>query len=197
MAEEMTHGPNPRMRKVWFYLIAVVLAGTLFLTLWIAGYGLSPQKRYHEEFAHRFALYLNQVEVRSTDAENKIKNDPEYQKLNATYKQLLEQEEAQAKGLKAKLDEANKQLAPVRTIFLNLRDPEHMHESYQEVEEKYNRLKQQSDDLTRQLNALTPAVLLNSYIGYRGFRSFAFLGGSSDNLLALDSDLAGMSFTSR
>src|SRR5260370_19479371 len=36
---------------------------------------------------------------------------------------------------------------------------------------------------------LTPAVLLERYIGYRGFRSLAFVGGSSDNAIAIDTDL--------
>jgi outer membrane protein assembly factor BamB len=41
----------------------------------------------------------------------------------------------------------------------------------------------------RQLNALTPASLLNGYIGYRGFRSLALLGGSSNQVFAVDTDL--------
>jgi outer membrane protein assembly factor BamB len=40
-----------------------------------------------------------------------------------------------------------------------------------------------------QLNSLTPAILMDRYIGYRGFRSFAFLAGSSNKIYALDSDL--------
>jgi hypothetical protein len=44
----------------------------------------------------------------------------------------------------------------------------------------------------RQLNALTPPVLLDFYIGYRGFRSLAFLAGSSGKVLVIDTDLARM-----
>jgi outer membrane protein assembly factor BamB len=40
-----------------------------------------------------------------------------------------------------------------------------------------------------QLNALTPASLLNGYIGYRGFRSLALVGGSSNQVFAMDTDL--------
>jgi outer membrane protein assembly factor BamB len=40
-----------------------------------------------------------------------------------------------------------------------------------------------------QLNSLTPAILMDRYIGYRGFRSFAFVAGSSNRIYALDSDL--------
>ncbi len=39
------------------------------------------------------------------------------------------------------------------------------------------------------LNSLGPIVLLDHYIGYRGFRSLAFVGGSSDNVYAIDTDL--------
>jgi hypothetical protein len=37
--------------------------------------------------------------------------------------------------------------------------------------------------------SVTPAVLLDRYIGYRGFRSLAFVGGGSDNAIAIDTDL--------
>jgi outer membrane protein assembly factor BamB len=40
-----------------------------------------------------------------------------------------------------------------------------------------------------QVNSLTPAILMDRYIGYRGFRSFAFVAGSSNNVYAIDSDL--------
>ncbi len=41
----------------------------------------------------------------------------------------------------------------------------------------------------RQGNSLSQATTVASYIGYRGFRSYAFFGGTSDNAIALDSDL--------
>src|SRR5579863_323874 len=41
----------------------------------------------------------------------------------------------------------------------------------------------------RELNSLTSASLLNSYIGYRGFRSYSFTGGSSNSVFAVDTDL--------
>jgi hypothetical protein len=40
-----------------------------------------------------------------------------------------------------------------------------------------------------QLNSLTGAVTLEGYIGYRGFRTLAHLGGSSNNVFAVDTDL--------
>ena len=40
-----------------------------------------------------------------------------------------------------------------------------------------------------QLNSLTPATLMDRYIGYRGFRSLAFLAGSANKLFAVDTDL--------
>lgn len=42
----------------------------------------------------------------------------------------------------------------------------------------------------RQLNSLTPPALLDFYIGYRGFRSLGFIGSSSENVVAIDTDLA-------
>jgi outer membrane protein assembly factor BamB len=40
-----------------------------------------------------------------------------------------------------------------------------------------------------QLNSLTPAITLEGYIGYRGFRTLGYVGGSSDNIFAIDTDL--------
>jgi len=46
------------------------------------------------------------------------------------------------------------------------------------------------DNQPVQLNSLSSAILLDFYIGYRGFRSLAFVGGSSNNVFAIDTDLA-------
>lgn len=46
------------------------------------------------------------------------------------------------------------------------------------------------DNAPRQLNNLTAPALLDFYIGYRGFRTLAFFGGSSDRVFGVDSDLA-------
>jgi outer membrane protein assembly factor BamB len=48
-----------------------------------------------------------------------------------------------------------------------------------------------------QLNSLSPAILLDFYIGYRGFRSLAFVGGSSNNVFAIDTDLARIEWQRR
>ena len=42
----------------------------------------------------------------------------------------------------------------------------------------------------RQLSTLTPPALLDFYIGYRGFRSFAFIGMSSNRVVGVDVDIA-------
>jgi outer membrane protein assembly factor BamB len=41
----------------------------------------------------------------------------------------------------------------------------------------------------RQATVLSPASLLTRYIGYRGFRSLGFIGGTADKVFALDTDL--------
>jgi PQQ-like domain len=50
--------------------------------------------------------------------------------------------------------------------------------------------KMKFDNANRQLNSLTPPVLLDRLIGYRGFKSLAFFGGSDDRVFAIDTDLA-------
>ena len=46
------------------------------------------------------------------------------------------------------------------------------------------------DNTARQLDSLSSPALFDFYIGYRGFRSLAFLGGSSGRIFAFDTDLA-------
>jgi hypothetical protein len=46
------------------------------------------------------------------------------------------------------------------------------------------------ENASRQLNSLTAPVLLDRLIGYRGFKSLAFFGGSDDRVFAVDTDLA-------
>ena len=41
----------------------------------------------------------------------------------------------------------------------------------------------------RELNTLMPAVMLDLYIGYRGFRAFAFVASSSGQMVAFDAEL--------
>ena len=51
------------------------------------------------------------------------------------------------------------------------------------------------ENANRQLNSLTPPVLLDRLIGYRGFKSLAFFGGSDDRVFAVDTDLARPAWT--
>jgi len=51
------------------------------------------------------------------------------------------------------------------------------------------------ENTSRQLNSLTPPVLLDRLIGYRGFKSLAFFGGSDDRVFAVDTDLARPTWT--
>ena len=50
--------------------------------------------------------------------------------------------------------------------------------------------KMKIENAGRQLNSLTPPVLLDRLIGYRGFKSLAFFGGSDDRVFSIDTDLA-------
>jgi outer membrane protein assembly factor BamB len=45
------------------------------------------------------------------------------------------------------------------------------------------------DNEPRHSNSLSPMILLDKYTGYRGHKSLGFLGGGSDNIIAMDTDL--------
>jgi hypothetical protein len=55
--------------------------------------------------------------------------------------------------------------------------------------------KVQVNNDAKQAYSLSQAVMVDAYIGYRGFRSYAFLAGSSNNVIALDSDIGRMEWT--
>lgn len=50
--------------------------------------------------------------------------------------------------------------------------------------------KEKLQNVARSGQALTPPALLDFYIGYRGFRTLGFFGGSGDTTIAIDTDLA-------
>src|SRR5262249_43894283 len=53
------------------------------------------------------------------------------------------------------------------------------------------------DNKPRQLNALAPPATLERLIGYRGFRMLGFVGGSSDAIFTIDTDLGRMEWEKR
>jgi cytochrome c551/c552 len=155
MSEEITSQLNPRGRKVRYLIAAVfLLAIAVCWGFWSEGSSLRTRNEYQAEFARRFNAYLDRVEVRSADAQKKINDDPQYQKLYQRYTQLSEQAEGQAKEIRPKLDQVNKELAPVIKIFREFQNPSGQPINYGEMEKKYISLKQQKDGLTAQLDAL-------------------------------------------
>ncbi len=53
------------------------------------------------------------------------------------------------------------------------------------------------DNPPAQGNSLSPLVVLDRYIGYRGFRSLGYVGGSSDGIFAFDTDLGKIEWQKR
>src|SRR5262249_28084388 len=51
------------------------------------------------------------------------------------------------------------------------------------------------DNQPTQLNSLTQPLILPNIISYKGFKALAFVGGSSDNVYAIDYDLSKMFWT--
>jgi hypothetical protein len=55
--------------------------------------------------------------------------------------------------------------------------------------------KVKADNQAKQSYSMSSAVMVDRYIGYRGFRSYAFLGGASNTVVALDTDLGRVEWT--
>src|SRR6185312_15033699 len=50
--------------------------------------------------------------------------------------------------------------------------------------------KVKANNEARQGESLSQALILDRYIGYRGFRSYAFMGGTGNNAVTFDTDMA-------
>lgn len=55
--------------------------------------------------------------------------------------------------------------------------------------------KVKAENSAKQSYSLSSAVMVDRYIGYRGFRSYAFFGGASNTAVALDTDLGRVEWT--
>ena len=55
--------------------------------------------------------------------------------------------------------------------------------------------KVKAENNAKQSYSLSSAVMVDRYIGYRGFRSYAFFGGASNTIVALDTDLGRVEWT--
>ncbi len=122
MAEDFQDDPVVTKSYTLHYLIAaVLLIATLFWALWDEAYGERPWKRYQEEFRTRYLALLKGTRSTSAKAEDRIKEDPEYQKLDAAAKSAEAAVAGEGKQIQQKINELNDKIAAVQSVFTDAR----------------------------------------------------------------------------
>ncbi|HVO80822.1 MAG TPA: cytochrome c, partial [Terriglobales bacterium] len=122
MAEDFQDDPIVTKSYTLHYLIAsVLLIATLFWALWDEAYGQRPWKRYQEEFRTRYLALLKQIRSTSAKAEDQIKEDTEYKKLEEAAKAAESAVAGQAKEIQQKINELNEKIATVQSTFTDAR----------------------------------------------------------------------------
>ncbi|MBZ5646605.1 MAG: cytochrome c [Acidobacteriia bacterium] len=122
MAEELQDDPIVTKSYTLHYLIAsVLLIATLFWALWDEAYGQRPWKRYQEEFRTRYLSLLRQTRSTSGKAEEQVKDDEEYKKLDAVAKAAEASVSGEAKQIQQRINELNEKIAIVQSTFTDAR----------------------------------------------------------------------------
>lgn len=122
MAEDFQDDPIVTKSYTLHYLIvSVLLIATLFWALWDEAYGQRPWKRYQQEFRSRYLSLLKQTRSASAKAEEQLKEDPEYKKLDDASKAAEAAVAGQAKEIQHKINDLNEKIAVVQNTFTDAR----------------------------------------------------------------------------
>ena len=70
---------------------ALLMIGTLAWALWDESYGQRPWKGIQQQFVKRYTSYLKSIRKDAGKDEAQVKEDPEYQKLDAEAQAALEE----------------------------------------------------------------------------------------------------------
>ena len=124
MAESPTPEHDPIVTRSYAlpYLVAILLlVGTLFWALWDEAYGQRPWKNYQEVFRQRYGAFLKTARSQSSQAEQEVRNDPEYRKLADAADAADRQAAPGIKQLNEQLKEVSARLQDVQTVFTDAR----------------------------------------------------------------------------
>ncbi len=122
MADELQDDPIVTKSYTLPYLIAsLLLIATLCWALWDENWGQRPWKRYQEEFRTRYLSLLKLTRSASATAEDQIKDDEDYRKLDAAAKAAEAAVAGEAKQIQQKINELNDKIATVQSTFTDAR----------------------------------------------------------------------------
>jgi cytochrome c2 len=105
-----------------YYVVSMVLLmATLFWALWDEAYGQRPWKAFQNEWRRRYTAVLDKTEPASDKSVKSVENNPEYQKLEETYKQADAAARPRRDELQKHITDLSAQILAVQNVFTDKR----------------------------------------------------------------------------
>jgi cytochrome c2 len=105
-----------------YYVVSMVLLmATLFWALWDEAYGQRPWKAFQNEWKQRYTAVLNKTEPASDKSVKNVENNPDYQKLEETYKQADVAARPRRDALQKHITDLSSQILAVQNVFTDKR----------------------------------------------------------------------------
>ena len=124
MPEQPIPEQDPVVTKSYalYYVVSMVLLmATLFWALWDEAYGQRPWKAFQNEFKRRYTAVLDKTEPASDKSVKSVENNPDYQKLEETYKQADAAARPRRDELQKKITDLSAQILAVQNVFTDKR----------------------------------------------------------------------------
>ncbi len=102
-------------------LCALLLTLSLAWSLYDEAFGQRPWKGMQQQFVSRYSKYLRSIKSHAGDTEAQVKQDPEYQTLDADAQAALEKVKAEIAEIDQKVAQAQRKLDAVTDPFQNQR----------------------------------------------------------------------------
>ena len=124
MPEQPIPEQDPVVTKSYalYYVVSMVLLmATLFWALWDEAYGQRPWKAFQNEWRRRYTAVLDKTEPASDKSVKSVENNPEYQKLEETYKQADAAARPRRDELQKHITDLSAQILAVQNVFTDKR----------------------------------------------------------------------------
>ena len=99
----------------------VLLMATLFWALWDEAYGQRPWKAFQNEWKRRYSAFLAKTEPASDKSVKSVESNPEYQRLEETYKQADAAARPRRDELQKQITDLSAKILAVQNVFTDKR----------------------------------------------------------------------------
>src|ERR1041384_6622334 len=88
-----------RSTSGWMLMSALLLTISIAWALYDEAFGQRPWKGMQKEFVSRYSRYLDSIKAKAGQTEAEVKQDPEYQQLDAEQKAALAEVDPEIKSV--------------------------------------------------------------------------------------------------